>query len=131
MHCTSWVKIHPCFQRTLQAICSGCIFTHTSGSWTSELMGWSAQMAARAINNGEKPDPKTTEFCPDNYKQEILFHLRTVVPLAQLLFSPWHRCCGHSAHKHGCKGNQDTGDHHNSFHIVLTIKEQWLFKKDK
>ena len=38
MRCTSWVKCHPCFhRRTMQAIHSGWIFTHTSGSWTWEL----------------------------------------------------------------------------------------------
>ena len=50
MRHTPWVKI----RRTLQAICSGWSFTHTSGSWTWELTCW--QMAARAINGGEKPD---------------------------------------------------------------------------
>ena len=60
----SWVKIHPCFQRILQTVHSGWIFTHTSGSWSWEPTCW--EMAARAVNNSEKLDPlKTTEFGPE------------------------------------------------------------------
>ena len=56
IYLTSWVKIQPCFQRkTMQAVHSGWIFTHSSGSWTWEPTYW--QMAARAVNNVLKPDP--------------------------------------------------------------------------
>ena len=49
MHLTSWLKIHPFKEPCRLYICSGWIFTHTSGRWTWELMCW--QMAARAVNN--------------------------------------------------------------------------------
>ena len=62
---TSWVKIHRCFQITLQAVHSGCIFTHTSGSWTWEPRCW--QMADRARNNGQKLD----RLKPLNFVQNL------------------------------------------------------------
>ena len=36
----SWVKIHPCSQRTLPVVHNGWIFTHISGSWTWEPTWW-------------------------------------------------------------------------------------------
>ena len=65
---TSWVKIHPCFQRrTLQGVRSGWIFTHTSGGWTWELTCWDGLRRWQpGCKQWRETGPATTaELCPE------------------------------------------------------------------
>ena len=68
---TSRMEIHPCFQRTLQGIQSGWIFTHTSGGWTWELMcldglpRWQPGLGGKQWPETRPPASTTTELCPE------------------------------------------------------------------
>ena len=100
MRHTSWVKIHPCFQRrTLWGVRGGWIFTHTSGGWMWELTCWDGLRRWQpGCKQWRETRPATTaELCPESQAAsdsswQLITHRHTQFFFTQSLFSSVFIC---------------------------------------